>query len=321
MDKIAEAKRVFALEREALRITENALGEEFEEILQEIVACKGKIIWCGMGKSGHVAGKLAATMASLGTPAFTLNPAEALHGDLGMVSKKDIVILVSHSGESEEIIRLIPSLKLIGSKLIAITSEKDSTLAKECNLIQIMPVVQEACALKLAPTSSTTAVMTYGDALAIIASKMQGFAKENFAILHPAGVLGKKLLIRVSDIMSTGDDMPTIKRGSKITDAIMEMSGKSLGVVVILDVHQRLLGLLTDGDLRRAIEKQIDLYQGIVDSIMTISPKSINADMLAIEALQKLKENSINNFPVVDKDNNLVGVITWQQIVKAGIMI
>lgn len=321
MNRIAEAKRIFEVEREALKITENALGKEFEEIIQMVISCKGKIVWCGMGKSGHVAGKLAATMASLGTPAFALNPAEALHGDLGMVSKQDIVILISHSGESEEIIRLIPSLKLIGAKLIAITSGEFSTLAGECDIVQVMPEIQEACALKLAPTSSTTSVMVYGDALAVVASELHGFNEKNFAVLHPAGALGKKLLLRVSDIMASGEDMPIIKCGSKITDAIMEMSKKSLGVVAISDEYRRLLGLLTDGDLRRAIEKQVDLYHGIVDSIMTVAPQTITADILAVEALQRLKENSINNFPVVDEDCIVIGVITWQQIVKAGVMI
>lgn len=321
MDSIAIAKRVFAQERDALKITEDALGKAFEEILQIVITCSGKVVWCGIGKSGHVAGKLAATMASLGTPAFALNPAEALHGDLGMVSRQDVIILVSHSGESEEILRLIPSLKLIGARLIAITSREDSTLAKECEVVQAMPYVQEACALKLAPTCSTASVMAYGDALAVAASELQGFGKENFAVLHPAGTLGKKLLIRVSDIMAAGDDMPVIKSGSKITDAIMEMSKKSLGVVAVYGENKKLSGLLTDGDLRRAIEKRTDLYHGIVDSIMTADPKSITANMLAIEALHKLKENSINNFPVIDSDNTVIGVITWQQIVKAGILI
>ena len=321
MDSIAIAKRVFAQERDALKITEDVLGKAFEEILQTVITCSGKIVWCGIGKSGHVAGKLAATMASLGTPSFALNPAEALHGDLGMVSRKDIVILVSHSGESEEIIRLIPSLKLIGARLIAITSREDSTLAKECEIVQVMPYVQEACALKLAPTCSTASVMAYGDALAVAASELQGFGKENFAVLHPAGTLGKKLLIRVSDIMAVGEDMPIIKSGSKITDAIMEMSKKSLGVVAVSNENQKISGLLTDGDLRRAIEKRTDLYHGIVDSIMTVNPKIITADILAMEALYMLKQNSINNFPVVDENHTIVGVITWQQIVKAGVII
>ncbi len=321
MDCITEAKRVFKQEIEALKITGDALGEPFEKILQAVITCVGKVVWCGIGKSGHIAGKMAATMASLGTPAFALSPAEALHGDLGMVSKQDIVICVSHSGESEEIIRLIPSLKLIGARLIAITSKADSTLAKECEIVQIMPYVQEACALKLAPTSSTVSVMAYGDALAVVASELQGFGKENFAVLHPAGALGKRLLIRVSDIMAEGEEMPVIRSGSRITDAIMEMSKKTLGVVAVLDDDQKLTGLLTDGDLRRAIEKRIDLYHGYIDSIMTINPKSITANILAVDALHKLKESSINNFPVVDENNVVVGVITWQQIVKAGVMI
>lgn len=321
MNYIEEAKLVFSKEIEALEQTIDTLDETFIHIVDEIVNCSGKVVLCGMGKSGHIANKISASLSSLGTPSFSLHPAEALHGDLGMVAENDVVILISHSGESEEITRIIPSLKLIGPKLIAITAAADSTLARECEIVQIMPRIQEACALNLAPTSSTTMVLVYGDALAVVASKVNGFGKEDFALFHPAGMLGKKLLIRVSDIMATGDELPIIEQGDLISDAIMEMSNKALGVVIVSDSENRLIGVLTDGDLRRAIEKKIDLYEDIVDNIMTVSPKYIGADMLAIQALKKLRDFKINNYPVVDEHLHIIGVLTWQQIIRAGIVL
>lgn len=276
---------------------------------------------CGMGKSGHIAKKISATMSSLGTSSFYLHPAEAMHGDLGMVTEEDLVILISHSGESQEVLHLIPSLKMIGAKMVAITSNKNSTLAKECELLQVMPQVREACNLNLAPTASTTAVLAYGDALAVVASEEHGFCEENFALFHPAGALGKRVLLRVRDIMAAGDDMPIVREKVLISEAIMEMSRKRLGVVAVLDQNDKLSGLLTDGDLRRAIEKKVDMYGDIIDSVMTHSPRTIEPNILAVQALNHLRENSINNYPVVDDEGNLVGVLTWQMIVKAGIVI
>jgi arabinose-5-phosphate isomerase len=321
LDYIGEAKKVFDVEIKALEKTRDAIGEDFSAILNAILNCNGKVILCGMGKSGHIAKKISATMASLGTHSFYLHPAEAMHGDLGMVSENDLVILISHSGESQEIVQLIPIIKIIGAKLVAITSNADSTLAKECEIVQIMPTVKEACELNLAPTSSTTSVLAYGDALAVVASKVYGFNEENFALYHPAGSLGKKLLIRVKDIMVTGDDIPIVKEKTLISDAIMEMSHKKLGVVTIVDDGGVLVGLLTDGDLRRAIEKKVDMYTDIIDNIMTVSPKSIGKDILAVQALQLLKKYSINNYPVVDNEKHVIGVLTWQMIIKEGIVI
>lgn len=321
MNYIEEAKKVFDIELDAIEQVKQILDDVFIRIVKEIVSCKGKVILCGMGKSGHIAKKVSASMASLGTSSFFLHPADALHGDLGMVAENDVIILISHSGESDEIVRLIPSLKMIGVKMIGITSKKNSTLANECDIVQIMPETKEACALNLAPTSSTTAVLVYGDALAIVASKIYGFSEETFALFHPAGTLGKRLLIRVKDIMSVKDDIPCVMSGCSISDAIVEMSQKKLGVVTIKNKQEKLIGILTDGDLRRAIEKKVDLYNGIVDTIMTKNPRYITSDILAVQALKYLRENSINNYPIVDKDMYIVGVLTWQQIVKAGIMI
>lgn len=321
MDYIGEAKKVFDIEIKALEKTRDAIGDDFAAILNAMLNCNGKVILCGMGKSGHIAKKISATMASLGTPSFYLHPAEAMHGDLGMVSENDLVILISHSGETQEIVQLIPTIKVIGAKLVAITSNADSTLARECEIAQIMPTVREACELNLAPTSSTTSVLAYGDALAVVASKIYGFNEENFALFHPAGSLGKKLLIRVRDIMVTGDDIPRIREKTMISEAIMEMSRKKLGLVTVVDNKDVLVGLLTDGDLRRAIEKKVDMYTDIIDNIMTVSPKAIGKDILAVQALQLLKKYSINNYPVVDNENHVIGVLTWQGIIKEGIVI
>lgn len=321
MDFIKCAKGVFDTEIEALNQTKEAIGGTFEEIAGLLIRCEGKVVLCGMGKSGHIARKMAATFSSIGTPAFFLHPAEALHGDLGMISPNDVVILISNSGECQEILHMFPSIKLIGAKTIAITAEGESSLARACDCAQIMPKVKEACALNLAPTSSTTAVLAYGDALAVAISCYHGFTKEDFALFHPEGTLGKKIIIRVDDIMAKGGDVPIVKEGCKISDAIMEMSKKGLGVVAIVDRQGRLAGLLTDGDLRRAIEKKIDMYHDVIEHVMTKNPQWIGKDILAAEALQRLKEKSLNNYPVVDEERNVIGMITWQMIVKKGIMV
>ena len=319
MDVIKEAKNVFDIEIDALKKIRDNLGDAFVNILETVMNCDGKVILCGMGKSGHIARKISATLASLGTPSFFLHPGEAMHGDLGMVSQKDVVILISNSGETEEIVRLIPSLKIIGAKLVAITGIENSTLSRECNLTQIIDIEKEACLLNLAPTSSTTATLVYGDALAVVASMRNGFGTSDFGLYHPAGTLGKKVLLRVQDIMAVGEALPSICEGSKITEAIMEMSHKGLGTVAIVDEHTVIKGLLTDGDLRRAIEKKADLYEDIVDKIMTKSPKTIKKDILLVDALNLLRQNKLNNYPVVDSEGHLLGMLTWQMIIREGI--
>lgn len=321
MDFIECARDVFDTEIEALNQTRKALDDTFEKIVRLIINCGGKVVLCGMGKSGHIARKIAATFSSLGTPSIFLHPAEALHGDLGAISSNDVVILLSNSGESQEILHILPSIKFIGAGMVAITSERESTLAKECDYVQIIPKVKEACALNLAPTSSTTAVLAYGDALAVAISNYHHFTEKDFAVFHPEGALGKKILIRVADIMVKGKDMPVVKEGCKISDAIIEMSKKGLGVVAVVNERGKLAGLLTDGDLRRAIEKRTDMYSDIVDRIMTKNPQWIVEDILAAEALQRLKKKSLNNYPVVDDKMNVIGVVTWQIIVKSGIVV
>lgn len=319
--KVDYAKRIFDEEIKALIDIRDSLNETFSSIEEKIVSCEGKVVLCGMGKSGHIARKISATLSSLGIPSFFLHPAEAVHGDLGMVSEKDVVILISHSGETTEILRILPSLKLIGAELIAITGSDKSVLARECGLYQILKIEKEACFLNLAPTSSTTSALVYGDALAVIASMETGFGASDFGLLHPAGTLGKRVLTKVRDVMVTKENIPLVESGVRITDAIMEMSKKGLGVVAVTDQRKKLIGILTDGDLRRAIERRADLYGDVVDSIMTKNPKYINEDILLVDALQKLKENRLNNYPVSDEKNHVIGMLTWQMIIREGIVL
>ena len=319
--KLEIAKEVFRKEINTLEHIQNNLDYTFIQIEEAVASCKGKVILCGIGKSGHIARKISATLASLGTSSFFLHPAEALHGDLGMVSEEDTIILISNSGETKEIIHLMPSLKVIGAKLICITGKKESTLAKECELVQILEVNREACHLNLAPTSSTTASLVYGDALAIVISEDIGFSASDFGLYHPAGTLGKKVLIKAKDVMAQGSDLPVVKSGCKITDAIVEMSKKGLGVIAIINNEDKLCGILTDGDLRRAIEKKADLYGDIIDSVMTQNKKSIYEEILLVDVLQKLKESRLNNYPVINREKNVIGMITWQMIIREGIIL
>ena len=321
MDELVEAKKVFDYEIKALEATKSSLDDTFLQIVDLIVKCTGKIVVTGMGKSGHIASKIAATLASLGSPSFCMHPAEAMHGDLGMISANDIVIAISYSGESEEIIKIIPNIKIIGAKLIGITGNEKSSLARASDLVQILPPFKEACVLGLAPTSSTTATLCYGDALAVVASEIYGFKKTDFGKFHPAGSLGKKVILHVSDLMSKGEDNPKVYKDALLMEAISVMSKKGLGVVSVVNVNDELIGIITDGDLRRLIEKHIDIYSVKVSEVMTVSPKNYLSDRLAVDALKYLKENKINNLPIVDDKKKLIGTITWQQIVRAGIII
>lgn len=320
MDNLLEGKRVFNIEIKALEKTRDSLDNIFLQILEMIVKCKGKVIVTGMGKPGHIAKKLAATFASLGTPSFFLHPGEAMHGDLGMISDNDLVIAISYSGESDEIIKILPNIKLIGAQLVAITGNGNSTLAQVADVVQVLPEFDEACHLGLAPTSSTTAVLCYGDALAVSASRVYGFKKEDFGKFHPAGALGKKLILRVGNLMAKGNDNPKVLKGTLLMEAIDIMSHKGLGVVSIVDETDHLVGFLTDGDLRRLIEKKVDFYNEKVDDFMITSPLRTTEETLAVQALQFIREHKINNLPVVDKDNVLIGTLTWQMIIRAGIV-
>ncbi len=320
LDVLAEARSVFDKEIEALEKTKAALGPDFEKLAELILTCRGKVILTGMGKPGHIGTKIAATLASLGTPSFFMHPGEAMHGDLGMVESKDVVILMSYSGESEEVTRLLPVLQEIGCTTVAITGKPKSTLAKECMYRYIFPEFEEACYMHLAPTSSTTALLVLGDALALVVSRAKNYTKEDFGLHHPAGALGKKLLVRVSDVMHSGKDNAVISEGSSLRSAIVEMSAKGLSMVTIVDCDNRLKGIITDGDLRRMLERGVDVYNESIDCVMTKNPKWIDSREMAVNALQYMSDLRITNMPVLDAQKKVVGSILMQDIFKAGIV-
>ena len=319
-DYISEAKKVFDKEIEALQKTRDALGEDFETILNLILNCEGKLILTGMGKPGHIATKMSATFASLGIPSFFMHPGEAMHGDLGMVEKKDVVMLMSYSGESEEVTRLMPVLNEIGCKTIAITGKPQSTLAQECQYHFFFPEFEEACYLHLAPTSSTTTLLVLGDALAVIASRAINYTRDDFGLHHPAGALGKKLLVKVKNLMYSGDEDAVVLEGSTLHQAIVEMSKKGLSMVTIVDTDNNIKGIITDGDLRRMLDKNVDVYNAVVDDLMTKNPITVDYREMAVNALQTMSDKKITCMPVVNEENKLVGTILMQDIFKAGIV-
>lgn len=319
-DIIQEARSVFDKEIEALTLTRNAIGQAFEEILQQILNCNGKVIITGMGKPGHIGTKIAATFASLGIPAFFMHPGEAMHGDLGMVEEKDVVLLLSYSGESTEVTELMPVLLEIGCVTIAITGKAKSTLARECQYCFCFPEFEEACYMHLAPTSSTTALLVVGDALAVVASRIRNYTKEDFGLHHPAGTLGKKLLVKVKDIMHQGNENAVVAEGSSLRNAIVEMSSKGLSMVTIIDTEHHLKGIITDGDLRRMLEKGVDVYNESVENVMTKSPKWIDYREMAVNALQRMSDMRITCMPVLDEERNVIGSVLMQDIFKAGIV-
>jgi len=321
MDSLTTARQVFETEIEALHKIKDSLDESFIKIVDDIVLCKGKVIITGMGKPGHIGRKISATLSSLGTPSFFLHPAEALHGDLGMVGKDDMVIVISYSGESDEITRILPNIKLIGAKIIAISGNPDSTLVKHSDYAYIFPKFSEACTMNLAPTTSTTATLVFGDALAIAASQKYGFNENNYALYHPSGSLGKKLLLKVSDLMYKGDDNAVVKEDVTLIDAIMQMSSKVLSMVSVIDGEGKLLGILTDGDLRRLLSGKTDIYNLSVKEVITKNPSVAYADMLAVEALKNFQENTKIVMPVIDENGKAVGALRLQDIINAGIVI
>lgn len=317
---IEEAKNVFDKEIKALTLTREAIGYDFEIILKLILECEGKVVITGMGKPGHIGAKIAATFASLGTPSFFMHPGEAMHGDLGMVEKKDVVLLLSYSGESTEVTELMPVLHEIGCTTIAITGKSKSTLAREAQYCFCFPEFEEACYMHLAPTSSTTALLVLGDALAVVSSRMRNYTKEDFGLHHPAGALGKKLLVKVKDVMHSGKDNAVILSENSLRNAIIEMSSKGLSMVTIVDEENHLKGIITDGDLRRMLEKGVDVYNETVSNVMTKTPKWIDCREMAVNALQKMSDLKITCMPVLDQEKKVVGSVLMQDIFKAGIV-
>jgi arabinose-5-phosphate isomerase len=315
------------LGREVLRIEADAvlglvdrLGPGFVEAVRLVLGCRGRVVVSGIGKSGHVGRKIAATMASTGTPAFFVHPAEASHGDLGMITPEDVVIALSNSGESAELVAIVPLLKRRGTSLIAITGVRTSTLATLADVHLDAAVEKEACPLGLAPTSSTTAALALGDALAVALLKARGFSAQDFARSHPGGKLGRRLLVRVCDVMHTGLDLPTVNVNGSLAEALLEMSAKGLGMTAIIDGDSHILGIFTDGDLRRVLAADADLRSARIADLMKRNPRTIDADRLAAEAVQQMETLRINGMLVADNDNRLVGVFNMHDLLRAGVL-
>jgi arabinose-5-phosphate isomerase len=314
------ARQVLDIETEALQALSSRLDAGFAEAVQLILECSGRVVVSGMGKSGHIGGKIAATLASTGTPAFFMHPGEASHGDLGMITPNDVVLALSNSGESNEIVSIVPLIKRRGAKLIAMTGNPDSTMAREADVHLNAAVDKEACPLNLAPTASTTAALALGDALAVALLDARGFSADDFARTHPGGSLGRRLLIHVRDVMHTGDELPKIDRAASLKTALLEMTRKKLGMTAVVDAADKVVGVFTDGDLRRALEHALDLQQARVTDLMTHQPKTIHADELAVAAVEKMDTLKINGLLVVDDDNTLVGALNMHDLLKAGVV-
>lgn len=319
-DFLASAQRTLELEIEALHEISSQLDQGFIAACELILSCKGRIIVTGMGKSGHIGHKIAATLASTGTPSFFMHPGEASHGDLGMVTRSDLVLALSNSGETNEVTSLLPLLKRLGIPIIGLTGAPKSTLAQEANVHLNASISREACPLNLAPTSSTTAALVLGDALAIALLQARGFGPDDFALSHPGGSLGRKLLLRVSDIMHTGDALPKVLDTASLREALLEMTQKGLGFTCILDKQQNLLGVYTDGDLRRTLDTNLDLRDINVADVMTKGSKHIQADLLAAEAVLLMEKNKISALPVLDKDLRVIGALNMHDLLKAGVI-
>lgn len=314
------ARDVLRTESESLIQASKALDGQFAEAVKAILDCTGRVVVCGVGKSGHICRKIAATLASTGTPAFFVHPAEAAHGDLGMIVDGDVVIGLSNSGESDEIVTLLPALKRKKIKLICITSRPNSTMAENADIHISIAVTEEACPLGLAPTSSTTVSLAIGDALAIALLRARSFTPDDFALSHPAGRLGKRLLLRVADLMHKGSGLPVAFPETSLRDAILEMSDKGMGMVVVTDRDNKVLGIFTDGDLRRVFEKNEQTAGMTLGSIIRGNPKTIAAEKLATEALKAMQEQKINGLIVTDGSNRLTGVVTMHDLLLARIV-
>jgi len=319
---IETAKEVIQIELAAVEELLKRLDSSFEAACKIFYECKGKVIVTGIGKSGIIGQKIAATLASTGTPAFFMHPAEGLHGDLGVISKKDVVLAISNSGASEEVVKLLPIFKRLGVKIVVMTGKKRSVLAKAGDVVLDISVKKEACPFNLAPTASTTVTLVLGDAIAVALIKMRGFKEEDFALRHPGGSLGKRLLLKVSDLMHSGEEIPLVKDDVLMKDALFEITSKKLGCTGVLDRFGRLTGVITDGDLRRALAKYNDVLTKTASEVMTLNPKWITKDELAAKALQVMETFSITSLFVFDSDKkeNLVGIIHLHDILKAGIV-
>ncbi len=311
---------VISVEAQAISALAEQINDDFVTACKLLFACEGRVVVIGMGKSGHIAGKIAATLASTGTPAFFVHPGEASHGDLGMITRHDVVLALSNSGETEEIVRILPLIKRLGVPLIAMTGNPASTLSIISTVHLNVAVEQEACPLGLAPTSSTTAALVMGDALAVSLLDARGFTRDDFALSHPGGSLGRRLLLRVSDIMHCDDEMPSVPATALIGSALLEMTEKKLGMTAIVDESNRIIGIYTDGDLRRTLARNIDIQNTTISAVMTPQCALISANILAAEAMQIMEQKKINALIVVDEQNIAVGALNMHDLIRAGIV-
>jgi len=314
------ARKVLNIEAEAVRKLAERIGDSFLAAVELIQGRSGRVVVSGMGKSGHIARKIASTMASTGTPAYFVHPAEASHGDLGMIEKGDVFIAISYSGRSEELLEIVPLVKRRGAKMIAITGDGESALAREADVHLDAAVEQEACPLNLSPTASTTAALALGDALAVALLDARGFSAADFARSHPRGRLPRQALMHVADVMRTGADLPSVRRGTALRAAVVEMSRGRLGMTAVLDAGQAVCGVLTDGDLRRALERGVDPAAARVDDVMTPNPKTIRAEALAAEAVQLMERHKVNQLLVVDEHGALLGALNMHDLFRAKVL-
>jgi len=311
---------VIAIEARAVSDLAARVDHNFVRACELLLACEGRIVVLGMGKSGHIGGKLAATLASTGSPAFFVHPGEASHGDLGMITEKDVVMALSNSGETEELLVILPIIKRLGVPLVALTGNPQSTLARMADAHIDVSVAQEACPLDLAPTASTTAALVMGDALAIALLEARGFTHEDFARSHPGGRLGRRLLLLIDDVMRTGEDVPVVAPGTLLSEALVEVTRKGLGMTAIVDPQRRLLGIFTDGDLRRTMDQGVDVHTTPVQDVMTRHAKTATRGMLAAEALQIMESSKINGLMVVDEGGLLIGALNMHDLLRAGVV-
>jgi len=320
-DALADlGRQALSIEIDGLRAQLPRLGQEFARACRICLDCRGRVVVTGMGKSGHIGGKLAATLASTGTPAFFVHPGEASHGDVGMITRDDAVIALSNSGETNEILTIVPVIARLGVPLIALTGNANSTLARIATVHLDIGVPAEACPLNLAPTASTTAALAVGDALAVVLLKARGFTEEDFARSHPSGSLGRRLLLHVQDVMRTGPDIPTVRADTPLSDGLMEMTRKGLGMTAVVDVAGRVQGVFTDGDLRRALDRSADLRTTRMDQVMSRHAKTVRPTTLAAEAVHLMETHRITALVVVDADEQIVGALNVHDLLRAGVV-
>ncbi|WP_295686136.1 KpsF/GutQ family sugar-phosphate isomerase [uncultured Nevskia sp.] len=314
------ARRVLGIERDALAALLPRIDDRFARACELLIACRGRVIVTGMGKSGHIGGKIAATLASTGTPAFFVHPGEASHGDLGMITRDDAVIAISNSGETAEVLTILPLIKRMGIPLVSMTGRPGSTLAKSADVHLDVSVAQEACPLNLAPTASTTATLAMGDALAVALLEARGFTPEDFALSHPGGTLGRRLLLKVGDLMATGDRIPQVPANASLSAALLEMTRKGLGMTAVIDDSGEALGLFTDGDLRRVLDANLDVRSARITEVMTRGGKSIRSAQLAAEAVHLMEKHRITVLMVLDDHRHLEGVLHMHDLLRAGVV-